>query len=852
MDSWASFRFFDSSDYPLDKLEGIKFCCASAGHGLLCLCDQNDVFFVDKGDDPQMYTLEGYAIINVAMAKSLPTAIIECQNAQGYHFILFNTQAFNQQGMVSVPNSITSKISCFCSLQDNSKFAILVNPNTIFVYSQPYQLASQARVFNLPQVKITNLLFTQKNDLGDAILYVISEQGIFSICFSFDGNAQQNLIDKTPADSSTVCCIAGKGELYVTRGNNVSLYNEKQKELDFVIEDTPNCIFASRDYLLAAYGTEDTNICKIYHPRTHSVFGRSAKGGSIVAIFEEWGSYLLIARNYSVQKLVQNDLTAKLSQLVHNQQFEVALTIAKSKDMPEIFIADIYASQGEAYLEKNNYDQSVAAYIKTIGFVEPSFVISKFIDTSLTEYLLKYLEALSVKNCATKQHTTLMFNCYTKLRNSQKLRNILDDAIKRANIGLEPLFDVEAATEVLLLSGFVSESLELSHAYHLHAAYVSILLKQKDFETILKYLSEVSRYILTQLLRSYGNDLIDGLSFTMRSELISLIIEQCTVKEDDYLNIRKIQRIFTTHRNEFYTVLRAILEKTPDRMNLYCWNQIIELAMFDPVEDADAEVTKYLTDERATFDNDLVVEMVCISKNQAAREIILKKNGWVEEIIDESDAEKACRICNEFADPDNDILWRRALITIAKKNDPQELSIILKEASKHLTALTIFTVLKGTNATVGGVRNYLSEHFKELYSWNENATKEVNESIKYLSETDEKEKGMREGFFDTSSAYCDFCHETLDIPAKHFLCGHSFHISCLGDNTDFCPLCFDRHKQRAAKRLNNLNEIGLKDGEVPVFGAFLNALETDTMSLTQGDDYVDAVQYNNMFEQTKM
>jgi hypothetical protein len=36
---------------------------------------------------------------------------------------------------------------------------------------------------------------------------------------------------------------------------------------------------------------------------------------------------------------------------------------------------------------------------------------------------------------------------------------------------------------------------------------------------------------------------------------------------------------------------------------------------------------------------------------------------------------------------------------------------------------------------------------------------------------------------------CSLCTQTLDLPAAHFLCMHSFHTRCLGENDRECPTC---------------------------------------------------------------
>ena len=36
---------------------------------------------------------------------------------------------------------------------------------------------------------------------------------------------------------------------------------------------------------------------------------------------------------------------------------------------------------------------------------------------------------------------------------------------------------------------------------------------------------------------------------------------------------------------------------------------------------------------------------------------------------------------------------------------------------------------------------------------------------------------------------CAACHNPLDLPTVHFLCMHSYHSRCLGENERECPIC---------------------------------------------------------------
>ena len=55
-------------------------------------------------------------------------------------------------------------------------------------------------------------------------------------------------------------------------------------------------------------------------------------------------------------------------------------------------------------------------YINTVGRIEPSYVIQKFLDAQRIHNLTSYLGALHEKGIAKADHTTLLLNCYTKVR----------------------------------------------------------------------------------------------------------------------------------------------------------------------------------------------------------------------------------------------------------------------------------------------------------------------------------------------------------------------------------------------------------------------------------------------------
>lgn len=122
---------------------------------------------------------------------------------------------------------------------------------------------------------------------------------------------------------------------------------------------------------------------------------------------------------------------------------------------------------GDHLYEKGDFDGAVTQYGRTIGHLEPSYIIRRFLEAQRILNLTTYLEMLHEKSYANSDHTTLLLNCYTKLKDVKKLDRFISpqntehsdenttslvstDAQKENEQGINALtFDVETAIRVL-------------------------------------------------------------------------------------------------------------------------------------------------------------------------------------------------------------------------------------------------------------------------------------------------------------------------------------------------------------------------------------------------------------------
>lgn len=85
---------------------------------------------------------------------------------------------------------------------------------------------------------------------------------------------------------------------------------------------------------------------------------------------------------------------------------------------------------------------------RTIGKLEPSYVIRKFLDAQRIHNLTAYLQTLHRQSLANADHTTLLLNCYTKLKDSSKLEEFIK---VQGGVGSRGFLEGPTECEVALL-----------------------------------------------------------------------------------------------------------------------------------------------------------------------------------------------------------------------------------------------------------------------------------------------------------------------------------------------------------------------------------------------------------------
>ncbi|KAG2487093.1 hypothetical protein HYH03_014337 [Edaphochlamys debaryana] len=148
-------------------------------------------------------------------------------------------------------------------------------------------------------------------------------------------------------------------------------------------------------------------------------------------VFCAWGAVHAVTAAGAIWSYREIDLASQLEALLRRSLHKLALDVARAAGggagggggagADEATLANIHQRWGDHLYGKGEYDAAMTQYLETVGHLEPSYVIRRFLDAQRIHNLTAYLELMHERGLASADHTTLLLNCYTKLKDVAKL-----------------------------------------------------------------------------------------------------------------------------------------------------------------------------------------------------------------------------------------------------------------------------------------------------------------------------------------------------------------------------------------------------------------------------------------------
>ena len=117
----------------------------------------------------------------------------------------------------------------------------------------------------------------------------------------------------------------------------------------------------------------------------------------VASVLIEYGTCFIITKSKAVFHLDEKDLQSKLNLLFKKNLYDIAVRIAKCNQYDSEGLAGIFKQYGDHLYSKGDFAGAVEQYSKTIGFLEPSYVIRRFLDARHIHFLTDYLQVNLLK-----------------------------------------------------------------------------------------------------------------------------------------------------------------------------------------------------------------------------------------------------------------------------------------------------------------------------------------------------------------------------------------------------------------------------------------------------------------------
>ncbi|XP_036368498.1 vacuolar protein sorting-associated protein 11 homolog isoform X3 [Octopus sinensis] len=849
---WRRFNFFEkeSTYYPdsneiFDKLKDINISACASGRGQIIIGDHNGfLHFINRKMEITEFEAYKIRVSHLFQMKQHNLLISIGEDEQGVNPLIkvWNLDKMDRGIPLctriarAIPGNKPSHVTCLTVHENLNWMAIGFECGSVVLYKGDVtrDRHSKFRVVYENQRPITGLGFRISGK--NIILFVVTETSVVSI--SITSKDQRIILDQfgCKARCSVMSGVTQDNQLVLGRSDVVYFYQPDGRGPCLALEGEKLMLVWFRGYLITVRREKrslppmsndglEMNIVTIYDIQNKFI-AFVGPFPEIIDIVYEWGSIFILAGDKRFYQLIEKDTQTKLDILFRKNLYNIAINLAKSQHYDQGGLIDIFTQYGDHLYSKGDHDGAIEQYIKTIGKLEASYVIRKFLDAQRIHNLTRYLQALHKQTLATEEHTTLLLNCYTRLKDVSEL----DKFIKTKDREVD--FDVETAIKVCRQAGYYEHALFLADKYNIHKWYLKIQLEDiKDFKKALEYIGKLSFAEAEENMKKYGKTLMREVP-QPTTEVLKQLCTDYRPSDQPLIDqnvldggIPKIQKapaeefihIFVSSSARLTEFLEHMIKVQPNSSSLL-YNTLLELYLqntgheTEPVaksktskEDKERKTLELLQGSKAGYDINQALVLCQMHNFTAGILYLYEKAELYEQILryhmDHDEYGQVINTCKRFGIQEPN-LWVQSLSYFAMKED--NCKTFLMEVLSHIDKknllpplLVIQTLANNSAATLSVVKDYI---VKRLQQENDQITEDERLIQQYREDTLKKKNQIEE--LKTSAKIfqapkCSICNHPLEIPSVHFLCEpHSYHqhcFECYGENE--CPVCMQENRK---------------------------------------------------------
>ena len=377
-------------------------------------------------------------------------------------------------------------------------------------------------------------------------------------------------------------------------------------------------------------------------------------------------------------------------------------------------------------------------------------------------------------------------------------------------------FDIDTVIKVLRNSGFSQHASRLALKTGKIDLYLSIQLEDLDAsDDALKILiHSVEKEHRLWYLINYGRQLMIKSPYetaTLVQETISHFIEDSTgfvLPPNSSFKLEDSLNIYIKHPEHLISFLEHITSKYPRAAPSLFYETLLDLYLkrfsscqredFQMNQESSVKLMSLLQSTEVNYDKEQALLQCHLYKFTPGLLYLYKQTGR-ESLIQQfyTNHRNAQGVVDSATTPEliTNALWYFA----ENRGTPEQISCLLQKVqnAQLLPALQVVQILsKNRFNNLSGVRDFLIDWFKKEHEQIEKNDKDILENEEEIEKRKQEITEMTESPRVFQSSRCSICSRSLELPALHFYCGHSYHQNCFESYSDFdCFLCAKDNKQ---------------------------------------------------------
>ncbi|KAL4803839.1 hypothetical protein BDV18DRAFT_39889 [Aspergillus unguis] len=534
--SWKAFNFFDVSPVKLPEDSSALFSSETS-----CLCSGSANLFLgtndgfvhtvsssfkvvqsfkasDNGSITHIKQLEGTSLL-VTIAEDLLNdpvlkvwALDKPEKKTGTPRCLSTTAVQNARRLFPV--------SAFAALDDLSQVAVGFGNGSVVIIRGDliHDRGARQRIVFESEEPISGL---EVQSGSATTLYISTTNRILALVISGRGQGQPaRVLEDTGCGVGCMTLDRDSGDVLVAREDAIYTYGPHGRGQSYAFESPKSSINIFKDYIALVCpprgGTPGSNGLgvkdELFSTATFTLLDTDLKFiahseslvSSVRQIFKEWGNLYLLTTEGKIFRYREKSLQQKLEIFYQRNLYILAINLAQKIGVDTYQQNAIYRKYGDYLYQKGDYDTAMQQYLRAIDNTEPSQVIRKYLDTQRIHNLIEYLEELHDHDRASVDHTTLLLNCYAKLKDTKKL-----DAFIKAPGELK--FDLETAIAMCRQGGYYEQAAYLATKYGENDMVVDILIEDsKKYAEALEYIWRLEPELAYANLMKYARVLLSN------------------------------------------------------------------------------------------------------------------------------------------------------------------------------------------------------------------------------------------------------------------------------------------------------------------------------------------------------